>query len=309
MFASVTPSLGAVWDHLSGIQLRYIVLGCVLQGAQLLLNGISWRNILRASFPESEVPTGPIVAAYAAGSALNEMLPAQAGTVAYLGLFRRAIPGSRMVTITAGAVAQNLFYTVVGAGVFAYLLITQPAALRNVESGITTHLPFWLVIAVLVAAAGALIGRRYWGRVRRFWADARAGAAILGEPRRYLREVATIQAAAYALRLSINATFMHAVGIPVTAQTVLLIAAANSLSSTFAVTPGGLGTQQALAAVALQHVASASLVAAGSLAQETIVMVFNLVFGLALLSFFFGVSEARNLLAAAHRPKPASPVA
>jgi uncharacterized membrane protein YbhN (UPF0104 family) len=296
---------GTVWDRISGIELRYIVLGCVLQGAQTVLNGICWRNILRASYPESDVPMRPIVAAYAAGIGLNEVLPAQAGTVAYLGLFRRVIPGSRMVTITAGAIAQNLFFTVLGAGVFAYLLISRPAGRDRIVSRFSGHLMFWFVIAAIVAGVIALVVRRYWNQVRRFWAHASAGAAILGEPMRYLREVAALQAVSYALRLGVNATFMYAAGIPVTVETVLLIAAAHSISGTLAVTPGGFGTQQALDSIVLHSVAPAAVVTACSLAQETIVMTFNVIFGLALLVAFLGISESRNVFAAL-REQPAS---
>jgi hypothetical protein len=99
VFGGVAPWFGSVWDQISGIQLRNIVLACVLQAGQTVLNGIAWRNILRASYPEGDVPTGPIVAAYAAGTGLNAVLPAQAGTVAAIGRFRPAIPGSRTVTI------------------------------------------------------------------------------------------------------------------------------------------------------------------------------------------------------------------
>jgi uncharacterized membrane protein YbhN (UPF0104 family) len=206
-------------------------------------------------------------------------------------------------------VAQNLFFTVAGVAVYAYLLIAHPTVGGTIGSGLTRHLMFWLVIAVIVGAVGTLVVRRFWHQVRIFWTQAAAGAAILGEPLRYLREVAAIQALSYALRLGVNATFMHAVGIPVTLQTVLLIAAANSLSSTLAVTPGGLGTQQALAAIVLHRVAPASLVAACSLAQEAILMSFDLAFGLVLFSASFGVSESRNLFAAARGPRPDSSVA
>ena len=56
------------------------------------------------------MPLREIFAAYAGGIGLNSFLPAQAGTIAYLGMYRAIIVNSRMVTIVAGGIAQNLFY-------------------------------------------------------------------------------------------------------------------------------------------------------------------------------------------------------
>ena len=51
----------------------------------------------------------------------------------------------------------------------------------------------------------------------------------------------SVQVASYIARIGVNATFMFAFGIPVTVRNIFLIIAANSISSTFAVTPGGVG--------------------------------------------------------------------
>ena len=300
--------LGSVWDQIRAIQARYIVAACLMQAGQTVLNGLAWRNILRAAYPRADVPTRPIVAAYAGGTGLNAVLPAQAGTVAYLGLFRSVIPGSRMVTITAGAVAQNLFYAIVSVGIYAYLFLGRPAARNHSERTVSHHSAFWLIVLAIAVVLALLIGRTYWRRLRGFWAHAKEGATILGTPLRYLRQVVTLQAGSYALRLGVNATLMAGVGIPVSPRNVLLIVAANSISSTISVTPGGLGTQQALASTVLHGVAPATRVTAYSLAQQTILMAFNLAFGLAILATVFGLSRARHVIAASrHESQTATP--
>ena len=84
---------------------------------------------------------------------------------------------------------------------------------------------------------------------------------------------------------------MYAFGIPVTLRNIFLIIAANSVSSTFAVTPGGVGTQQAMASVALRNVAPASTVTAYSLSQQLIMCAWNIAFGLTLMATTFGWSS------------------
>jgi len=106
----------------------------------------------------------------------------------------------------------------------------------------------------------AVGGRGYWGRqvVR----DLCGWLAILANPRRYASQVLTVEAASYLMRMAVTATFMFAYDVPVSVRAVLLIIAVNSISSTFAATPGGVGTQQALAAAALRNYAPASVVTA-----------------------------------------------
>jgi uncharacterized membrane protein YbhN (UPF0104 family) len=77
---------------------------------------------------------------------------------------------------------------------------------------------------------------------------------------------------------------------------VFAIIAASSISTTFAITPGGIGTQEAMAAVALRGVAPAHVVTAYSLAQQAVVTVFNIAFGLALLLTTVGWSTTREVL-------------
>jgi uncharacterized membrane protein YbhN (UPF0104 family) len=108
--------------------------------------------------------------------------------------------------------------------------------------------------------------------------------------RRYAREVLALQLAAYLLRMGVFATFMRAYGIPVTIGTVLLLMGVSAASSTFAATPGGVGTQQALASVALRGTASSQAIAGYSLGQQVIVGAWDLAVGLVLLWSAIGLA-------------------
>jgi uncharacterized membrane protein YbhN (UPF0104 family) len=72
---------------------------------------------------------------------------------------------------------------------------------------------------------------------------------------------------------------LHTCEMRVSPQGVLLVLAVNSGSSTLAFTPGGVGTQQALASAALHNVAPSSAVAAFSLGQQLILTAWDIMFG------------------------------
>jgi len=287
---------GEVWDQIKSVDVQYLVIGCALQSVQTVLNGLAWRNILGESYGTDHVPARPLVSAYAGGIGLNSFLPAQAGTFAYFGMFRAIITGSTFAGILAAGVVQNLFFGVVGALNYVYLFLSRGGSAGKAEDQATADSTVKLVLIGLAVVLVLLVVRLLWKRLRSFWEDAKAGAVILRRPGRYVRRVLVLQICSYAARVGVNANFMYAFGIPVTLRNVFLIIAANSISSTFAVTPGGVGTQQAMASVALRNVAPASTVTAYSLAQQLIVAAWNIVFGVVLMATTFGWSATRDMI-------------
>ena len=73
-----------LWDALTGIGAGYLAAGWALQTAQTTLTALGWFAILRAAYPRAPVPYRQVLAAYAAGVALNGFLPANIGTFAML---------------------------------------------------------------------------------------------------------------------------------------------------------------------------------------------------------------------------------
>src|SRR4051794_33086033 len=78
----VTGWFSELWDALTGIGLGYLVAGWAFQTLQTTLTALGWFAILRAAFPRAPVPYRQVLAAYAAGVALNGFLPANIGTFA-----------------------------------------------------------------------------------------------------------------------------------------------------------------------------------------------------------------------------------
>lgn len=287
-----------VLGQLGSISLRLLVLALALHTCETLLNALAWRNILRRAYPESGASYRLVLGAYGGGIGLNAILPAQAGTVAMLGLYRTQIQASTAVGLVGAGVAQNAFYLVTGASIGVGLVVVRPGIFSLPLGSLAGHAALALTAATVVALAGWVVVRRFQAT----WADAREGAAILAAPRAYASEVLAVEAASYAARVGVTATFMRAYDVPVSLQNVLLILAVNAIASTFAFTPGGVGTQQALATAALRTSASSSVVAAFSLGQQLILAAWDVALGAIVLWSAVGWTAARELV---HREAPA----
>jgi uncharacterized membrane protein YbhN (UPF0104 family) len=285
--------LGDVFDGFAEVEIELLVLAIALQTLQTCLNGVAWRNILQEAYPADVVPYRQVVAAYAGGVGLNAVLPAQAGTIASLGLFRAIVPRSTMAGIVGGAFVHSVFFAVASAGVYVFLFWQRPGSFGIHLAWFDVHWLLTLLIAVAAVLLIVVVARILWRRLRQTWEQARDGAVILTRPRRYLPRVFAPQIGAYAARIGVTATFMAAYDIAVSPSNVVLVMAANSVSGTVALTPGGIGTTQALSVFALQGVASASKAAAFSIGQQVTVTAWNLAFALLALTMAFGRESTR----------------
>jgi uncharacterized membrane protein YbhN (UPF0104 family) len=286
--------LREVLDQLGSISLPILLLALTLHTGETLLNALAWRNILRRAYPESGVSYGLVLGAYGGGVGLNAVLPAQAGTVAMLGLYRAKIRASTAPGLVGAGVVQNAFFLVAGASIIAGLIVLRPGLFSLPLGSLTDH----AVLALIAATTIVLLG---WAAVRRFhvtWPHAREGAAILATPRAYMSQVLAVEIASYVMRIGVTAAFMRAYGVPTSVENVLLVIAANAVASTFALTPGGVGTQQALATAALRNTASSGAVTAFSLGQQLILAAWDIVFGLIVLWSAIGWTATRRLVRA-----------
>jgi uncharacterized membrane protein YbhN (UPF0104 family) len=287
-----------VVDQLGSISVPILLIALTLHTCETLLNALAWRNILRRAYPESGASFRLVLGAYGGGVGLNAILPAQAGTVAMLGLYRTQIQASTALGLVGAGVVQNVFFLVAGGSICAGLVVIHPGLFSLQLGSLAGH-------AALAAAAAAVIALVAWVVLRRFqdtWADAREGAAILATPRTYATEVLLVELASYGARVAVTVAFMRAYDVPVSPQSVLLILAVNAIASTFAFTPGGVGTQQALATAALRNTASTSVVAAYSLGQQLILAAWDIALGLLLLWSAIGWAATRAVV---HREAPA----
>jgi uncharacterized membrane protein YbhN (UPF0104 family) len=288
--------LSNLWDTLTSISVPLLLLAIAFQTAQTLLVALAWRNILRASYPESDVQYKPVMSYYAGGVGLNAILPASAGTVAMLGLFRTNIRGSSVAGLVGATVVQNIFFAVMSVLVYGYLFI-EAAGSFDVKFGWFADHPAAGII-ILVGGTGMVIvvGKILWRRLHHTWEQAKAGGVIVTQPRKFMVQVVGVEALSYVARMGVNATYMHAYGIPVSIKNVFLIVAASSLSSTVAIAPGALGAQTALAQVALAGVAPQETITAYTVGQGLITTAWGAAFGLTMLARSIGWEKTRELM-------------
>ncbi len=296
----MTEWLDQLWDTLKSVSIPLLILGLTFQTLQTGFVALAWRNILRVAYPQGDVRYRPILAYYAGGNGLNAFLPASAGTVAMLGLFRANIKGATVPGLVGATVVENIFFGVMGALVYLWLFLGVAGSFDVHFDWLADH---W-VAAIVIVGGGILLVfitvRMLWRRFERTWEKAKEGGAIVKQPRKFMVQVVGVEAISYVARMGVNATFMYAFDIPVSVENVFLIVAAASISSTVAIAPGAVGAQTALASVVLKGVAPTSVISAYAIGQAVITTAWNILFGLTLLAHEIGWKETKSL---AHRKK------
>jgi uncharacterized membrane protein YbhN (UPF0104 family) len=288
--------LSSVWDALTAISLGYLVAGWAMQTVQTTLTAVAWYFILRAGFPRAPVPYLQVLAAYAAGVALNGFLPANMGTLIMLLMFVAMIPGASFPGVLGGMVVQKIFFTAVGTFVYLYLFLSVPGSFE-LQLGLPHDHP---VLIALILAGGAfllfLLIRIFWRKLKGLWAKAKQGGAILARPRDYFLKVFLPSLGAWLAKLGVTAIFLAGYGIPVTFHSIMSVVGGNSLANTVSATPGGIGVNQAVNSIALDDYTDAATATAYSLGQQLAITAWNIVFAVVVVVWAFGWTGGKLLV-------------
>jgi uncharacterized membrane protein YbhN (UPF0104 family) len=285
-----------VWDALTGVGIGYLVAGWALQTVQTTLTALGWYFILHAGYPGAPILYRQILAAYAAGVALNGFLPANIGTFVMLLMFVAIVQGANFAGVVGGMLVQKIFFTVAGALVYVYLFATVPGTLER-----QFKLPHDHPVLTLGAIAGALVllvvlARIFRRKLREVVKKAAEGGAILAHRRAYLVRVVLPSFGAWVAKLGVIAVFLTAYGIAVTFHTVMSVVGGNSIANTVSVTPGGVGVNQATNVAALNGVTDAATATAYSLGQQLAITAWNIGFAVVVVVWAFGVAGGKELV-------------
>lgn len=291
--------LEQLWDAVTAISLGYVVLGCIFQGLQTTLTALAWYGILRYAYPGGTSYL-TVLTCYAVGVSLNNFVPANLGTFVTLIMFAAVVSGATFPGIIAGYVVQKIFYLVIGTLIYLYLFSAVAGSFDfqfgNEWDAISSH----PLLVLGIAAAGifliVLLMRIFWAWVKKMWAKAREGAAILGDLRAYLKWVLLPEMGGYAAKVMVIVVFLAAYGIPVTFGSVMSVLGSNQLANILSFTPGGIGVNQAFNTFALQSYTSSETAAAYSTGQQLITTAFNAAFAVLLLVHVFGWSGGSKLV-------------
>jgi uncharacterized membrane protein YbhN (UPF0104 family) len=285
----------AFWSHVLDVRFSALLVAVLFVLANLILRATAWRSILVDAHPGSKVRWRGATAAYLAGVGTNSIVPARAGDAMKVYMAHRSIPGSSYTTIAATLLPETLVDIVIGP---TLLLLAY-------SSGRVPHLPalghlaafewsffaehlrwFALVLAAVLIAVGVFFGYLE-RRVTAFWARVSLGFAILRRPRRYLRRVALLQVAGWACRAAAMYWFLRAFHVPGGVVDATLALSAQSASTLLPLTPGGVGTQQALLGYMFRASAPAGTVLAFSIGMQVAVTLTNVAAGATALSLTF----------------------
>src|SRR5262249_4235300 len=176
-----------LWDQLTAISVGLLILGLAFQTAQTCFVALAWRNILRAAYPDGGVRYRRILSYYAGGNGLNAILPASAGTLAMLGLFRADIPGSTVPGLIGATVVQSLFFAAVSIVLYLCLFLGVAGSFDVKFEWFSDHPVAGIIIVVGGIALIVLVVRVIWKRFRRAWEKAKEGGGILTQPRELVR--------------------------------------------------------------------------------------------------------------------------
>jgi uncharacterized membrane protein YbhN (UPF0104 family) len=291
--------LEELWDSINDISFGYVLLGCLFQAAQTLLTALGWYGILRYAYP-GDVTYMAVLASYAVGVALNNVVPANLGTFVTLVMFVAVVSGATFPGILAGYVVQKLFYLVVGSLIYLYLF-TQIAGsfefqFGNEKDALANHPVLTLAIIGGAIFLVSLLLRVFWRKVKVLWIQARKGAAILGDLGAYVKWVLLPQAGGYVAKVGVIIVFLAAYGIPVTFGSVMSVLGSNQLANLLSLTPGGVGVNQAFNSFALDSYTDTTTATAYSTAQQLVTTAFNMVFAIVLVCIVFGWSGGKKLV-------------
>lgn len=290
----VADALATFGTRLSHVSVTLLALAVALHTAGLLLRATAWRAVLAAAVPGGRPAWRSVTGAYLAGTAVNGVVPARGGDVARIVLVRRALPGACCITVAAGLLVETMLDAVVGGTLLAWAIWSGalPEGLIAIHGGTPG-----IAGVCLVAAAGAVFAARRRGAAMRVARDLRRGLTILRSPGLYLTRVAAPQLAAWSVRVAAMVCFMHAFHIAAGPRQAVLAILAGSVTTVVPLTPGGVGTQQALLVVLLAGVASPSAAISFGLGMQLVVTAVNVALGGTCMGLMLGTMPWRARIA------------
>lgn len=292
----------------------WVIAGILLHVLHQVVRTRGWFNIIRAAHPEArELRARDVTLAYLAGAGLNGVLPARGGDVVKLYMIRRRAGGTRWSTLFGTFVPETLFETAVGVGLVVWALAMgflpvprAPHELPSVDVSLFIRHPFLATAGLAVTAAALLVLHR---ALRRRWRlllqHLRAGLAILGRPRDFLRGVVAWQALARLIRLGSLACLMAAFALPITLATVVLVMAAQGGGRIIPLAPASAGLRIAMLTYGFVEVTGQAVdiarITAFSFGSGALLFLTGLAISLAILKRELGAAAARDLVARLRR--------
>lgn len=296
-------SIEVFYDHLSAVDFRWIAVALALHLLRSLAISRAWRNVIADAYPEEKVHWRSIWGAYLAGVGVNALIPARAGDAVRLYLVKHRVNNSTYTTLASSLGVMAIFDITAALALFAYALTQNVLPSVHVIPDLPSFDFGWALqrprlLAGISLGLGVAIGVGiYWAanHIRAFRERLAQGFAVLRRPRRYLRRVALWQAVDWTTRIAETFFFLKAFHVDATVHNALIAQVAQSASTALPITPGGIGTEQALLVVVLAGTASKTALVALSVGMKLTVTVANVIVGFLALLIMARTIDFREL--------------
>jgi uncharacterized membrane protein YbhN (UPF0104 family) len=199
----------------------------------------------------------------------------------------RAIKGSTYTTLVSSSLVLAIVDALCAIALFSWALTQGVLPSLDVLPNLPSFDFAWFLRhepvaeATLIVLVVGIIALAIWIRanVAEFRQRVRQAFTVVRTPSRWLRTVVAWQLAEWALRLATVWFMLDAFRIEQSARNVLLVQAAESLATVVPISPGGVGTQQALLVYTLRGRASHSALLAFSVGMKLTLTCVNVIVG------------------------------
>lgn len=299
---SVFDAIEAFFDSLTSIHWGFLGLAVLFHLGRITARSRAWRNVVAAAYPDTAVEWRHVFGGYVAGIGANAILPGRGGDLLRLYIVKHRVEGSTYPTLAATLLADGIFDLVAASLLLGWALWAGILPGADVLPDLPAADWLWVfknpgqavVIAGFILAIGLVVIGLAYPRITAFWARVKQGLGILRTPQRYVREVALWDAADWALRLTAVFFFLHAFGLPATPYNAFAYLVAGSLSTALPLTPGGIGTEQALLVFLFSDVGPASTILAFSVGVKLVIIAVNVTLGVAAVALMLGSLRWRD---------------
>ncbi len=291
MLERVFDSIEVFFENLAAVDLRALAVALLFHVVRGMAVARAWRNVLVDAYPNERVRWRAIYGSYLSGVGVNALVPARAGDGVRLYLARQRIPGATYTTLGTTLLVMGIFDFLAALAIFLFALQLGVLPSLDVLPSLPSFDFGWLFerprLAVgLALGVGIAIGIGVvWatGHVRAFRQRVAQGFSVMSDKRRYARRVIGWQLVDWTCRLTATYWFLHAFAVDATIRNAFVAQSAQSLATALPISPGGIGTEQALLVVVLAGEASSSDLLSLSVGMKLSLMLTNIVFGFAAL--------------------------
>ncbi len=305
----VGQALSLIADSVVHIDIVWVVVGTLLSVLSQIVRVRGWHTIIRAAYPDAhDLRQRDTAQAYLAGAGLNGVIPARGGDVVKLALVHRRIPESSYATLGATFVPETVFETLFGTGLVIWALsmgfLPVPTTTGEIPSldvsFVLAHPILSSIGAAVIAVSGYMLVRWIRRGAEEFAERFKRGLVILGTPRKFITGVASWQALSRVIRLGSLAAFMHAFGLPVTLETVVLVMAAQGGGRIIPLAPVSAGLRLAMLSYGFVEVTGQRVdfaaITTFTVGVGTVLLVTGLLISFAILLREFGTLDPRAAL-------------